>query len=110
MKGLAGLSHTERMQLLKFVAAAIWADLEVSPSEKTFLLSLALRLGLSPNETESVRRWLETPPAPEEVDPARVSPRHRRLFLEALEEACLADRVVDAPERESLAVLRELLQ
>jgi hypothetical protein len=110
MKGLAALTHVERIQLLKFVSAAIWGDLEVSPSEKTFLLSMALRLGLSSEEAALVKRWLETPPPPEEVDPASVPLRHRQLFLEVLEEACFADHRMTAAERESLAELRELLK
>jgi hypothetical protein len=50
------------------------------------------------------------PPPPEDVDPARLPREHRSLFLKAIEEAVAADRVVDAPERESLRLLYELLQ
>jgi hypothetical protein len=110
MKTLAGLTHSERLQLLRFVSSAIWADLEVSPSEKTYLLSLALRLGLSEAEMERAHDWLEKPPPPEEVDPFQVPPQHRRLFLEAMEEAMTADRGIDAPEMESLSLLRQLLE
>jgi hypothetical protein len=110
MSDLHRLSHAERLQLLKFVAAAIWADLEVSPAEKTYLLSLALRLGLSDRETELVRGWLETPPPTEELDPSEIPAKHRRLFLDAIEQAVTADHAVDVPERQSLALLRELLQ
>ena len=45
VKDLVGLPHHERLQLVKFVSAVIWADLEVRPEEKAFLLSLAVRLG-----------------------------------------------------------------
>jgi hypothetical protein len=106
---LASLTRRERAQLMKFACAAIWADLEVSRSEKTFILSLALRLGLPDDETEQVREWLEKPPPPEEVDPALIPPAHRRLFLDAIQEAMAADHVVDGPEQESLRLLRELL-
>ena len=109
MKGLTGLTRQERLQLLKFVSAAIWADLEVSPSERTYLLSLALRLHPSKEDAERVQVWLEKPPLPEEVDPFQVAPRHRRLFLEAMEQAMAADHVIDSPEMESLRVLRQLL-
>jgi hypothetical protein len=109
LKGLASLTRRERLQLVKFVCAAIWADLEVSRSEKTFILSLALRLGLPDDETEQVREWLEKPPPPEEVDPAQIPLEHRSLFLSAIQEAMAVDRVVDGPERESLRLLNELL-
>jgi hypothetical protein len=108
--GLSRLTRAERLTLMKFVCAAIWADLEVSHWEKSHVLSLALRLGLPDEETEQVREWLEEPPPPEELDPARIPPERRRLFLKAIEEAVAADLVVDGPERETLRLLRELLQ
>ena len=110
MEGLASLTRRERMQLMRFVCAAAWSDLEVSRSEKTYILSLALRLGLPDHEAEQVREWLEKPPPPEDVDPAQLPREHRSLFLKAIEETVAADRVVDAPERESLRLLKELLQ
>lgn len=109
MTGVLKLSQAERLQLLKFVCAAVWSDLEVSATEKSFILSLALRLGLPEDEIGKVRQWLDTPPLPEEVDPNRVSPEHRQIFLDAVQEALEADHVVDAPEHETLKLLRELL-
>lgn len=108
-KDLLGLPHQERLQLLKFVSAVIWADLEVRPEEKTFLLNLALRLGLSEEELERTRDWLERPPPPEEVDPTLVPPRHRQVFLKAIEEVMIADHGIVSPEMESLKLLRQLL-
>ena len=110
MKGLASLTRRERLQLMRFVCAAVWSDLEVSRAEKTYVMSLALRLGLRDDEAEQVRDWLEKPPAPEDVDPAELPREHRDLFLKAIEEAVAADREVDPRERESLQLLRELLQ
>jgi hypothetical protein len=72
-------------------------------------MSLALRMGLPTDEAGQVRQWLERPPSPEEVDPNDVPPEHRRLFLDAVEEAVAADRVVDGPELETVRLLRELL-
>ena len=109
MKGLARLTRGERLQLLRFVCAAIWSDLEVSPSERSFTLSLALRLGLPEDEMRLVTEWLETPPKPDDVDPNDVPREHRSLFLEAVAEAMRADEAVDPPEAESLRLLRELL-
>jgi uncharacterized tellurite resistance protein B-like protein len=110
MTNLASLTRRERLQLMKFACAAVWADLDVNRSEKSYILSLALRLGLSNAETEQVRGWLEAPPPPEEVDPAQIPLEHRRLFLEAIEDVVAADRVIDGPELESLRLLRELLR
>lgn len=109
MKGIARLTRPERLQLMRFVCAAVWSDLEVSPSERSFILGLALRLGLPEDEMRHVTEWLERPPAPEEVDPNSVPHEHRRLFLAAIEQAIAADGAVDRPEAESLRLLRELL-
>jgi uncharacterized membrane protein YebE (DUF533 family) len=109
MKDLAKLTRAQRLQLLKFVCAAVWADLEVSESERLYILGLSLRLGLPEDELTQVRDWLDTPPAPEEVDPNTVPPEHRRLLLEAVSEAITVDGVVDGPERESFRLLQELL-
>ena len=106
---LHGLSARDRLQLLKFVCSFVWADLEVGSSEKTFVLSLTQRLGLSDAEIRQVQAWLETPPPVEEIDPTLVPPQHRRLFLEAIEQALTADGAVTPPESESLALFRQLL-
>ncbi len=108
-QGLARLTRAERLQLLRFVCAAVWSDLEVSPSERSFIMSLALRLGLPEDEMRHVTEWLERPPAPEEVDPNNIPREHRRLFLDAIEQAIRVDRAVDRPEAESLRLLQELL-
>jgi hypothetical protein len=109
VKGIGRLSRKERLQLMRFVCAAVWSDLEVSPSERTQVLSLALRMGLPEDEMAQVQGWIEVPPPPEDVDPNDVPAHHRRLFLEAFEETMKADAVVDTPEAESLRLLRELL-
>lgn len=109
MTSLAGLTRRERLQLMRFVCAAVWADLDVGPSEKSFILNLALRLGLPEDEIERVQEWLEMPPTPEEVDPTDIPPEHRKLFRDEIEAAMTADHVLDGPERESLRLLYELL-
>jgi uncharacterized membrane protein YebE (DUF533 family) len=109
MKRLGRLTRADRLQVVKFACAAVWADLDVNRSEQTYILSLAQRLGLPKDEIQQVEKWLETPPSPDEVDPNLIPPEHRALFLQAVEEAVAADGVVDDPERESLRLLRELL-
>jgi uncharacterized tellurite resistance protein B-like protein len=109
MKDLSRLTRSERLQLLKFVAAAVWADLEVNRPEKSYLLSLALKLRIPDDEVDHLADWLERPPPPEEVDPARIPMEHRALFLEAVREAMAADHILDAPERETFRLLEDLL-
>jgi len=94
---------------MKFVCAAVWADLEVSEPERLYILGLSLRLGLPPDELEQVQGWLDTPPAADELDPAEIPPAHRKLLLDAVQAAISVDGVVDPRERESLRLLQELI-
>lgn len=107
---LGSLSAHDRRQLLRFVCSFMWADLDVGPTEKTFVLSLAQRLNLPESEIEQVQEWLETPPPAEDIDPSSIPPEHRRLFLEAVEHAVASDGVINPPESESLALFRQLLR
>ena len=107
---LSSLSARDRLQLLRFVCSFVWADLDVGSSEKTFVLSLAQRLNLSESEIEQVKVWLETPPAAEDVDPSSIPPEHRRLFLEAVEQAVASDGAINPPEGEYLSLFRQLLR
>jgi hypothetical protein len=88
----------------------VWADLDVRSSEKTFVLGLTQRLNLPESEIEQVTGWLETPPSIEEVDPLLIPPQHRRLFLEAMEQAVASDGTISPSETESLALFRQLLK
>jgi hypothetical protein len=106
---LGSLSAKDRLKLLRFVCSFMWADLDVGPSEKTFVLSLAQRLNLPESEIGQVKGWLETPAPAEEVDPASIPPEHRKLFLEAVEQAVAADGAVNPPEKEYLTLFRQLL-
>jgi hypothetical protein len=107
---LASLSAKDRLQLLRFVCSFVWADLDVGSSEKTFVLSLTQRLNLPDAEIEQVKAWLETPPSIEDVDPSLIPPEHRRLFLEAVEQAIKSDGAINPPESKSFALFRQLLR
>ena len=106
---LEDLDGRQRLQLIKFVCSFAWADLEVRPEERSFVARLAARLELDAREQNQVRRWLERPPAPDSVDPMSIPPTHRKSCLEAIEGIVAADGEISAEERESLAVLRDLL-
>lgn len=107
---LGSLSSKDRLQLLRFVCSFVWADLDVGSSEKTFVLSLTQRLNLPDAEIEQVKAWLETPPSIEDVDPSLIPPEHRRLFLEAIEQAITSDGAINPPESKSFALFRQLLR
>ena len=103
------LNHEDRLRLIKFVCSLAWADLEVRPKEKAFIHRLVKKLHLDDKEAKMVEEWLKVPPRAEEVDPARIPPQHRKLFLETVRAVAAADGEIDEEERESLSILEQLL-
>lgn len=106
---LQELSRAQRLKLLQFVCTFAWADLEVRPEERAFVLRLVRRLGLDESDEEQVGRWLEVPPEPESVDPADIPLAHRKVFLAAIDGVVAADGEIQPEERESLRLLKQLL-
>jgi hypothetical protein len=104
------LDAPARMQLLKFVCSFAWTDLKVQPQERDLVMRIAGRLGLTSKEVEQVKRWLDVPPAADEVDPATVPRAHRELFVHAAEWAVKADGKVVPAERDALKLFRALMQ
>lgn len=98
------------MRLMKFVCSFAWADLEVQDAEKQFVARKMDRLGLDDTERAAVKAWLESPPSPEEVDPADVPQEHRQAFLQTIESLILSDDRADEEEMESLKLFRQLTQ
>jgi hypothetical protein len=107
---LSGLTRGERMRLMKFVCAFVWADLKVETREREFVTELILRLALDGGEASQVQRWLEVPPRPEEIDPSEVPNAHRQLFLDVVRQLVSSDDEVNQDERETLALLAALLE
>ncbi|MBI4704325.1 MAG: TerB family tellurite resistance protein [Deltaproteobacteria bacterium] len=107
---LEELSRAERMRLMKFVCSFAWADLEVQDEERAFVAKLVDRLGLNAGERKQVRKWLEVPPRPEEVDPSRIPRQHRELFLKTVHAVVAADQMLAPDEREMLDLFEQLLQ
>jgi uncharacterized tellurite resistance protein B-like protein len=107
---LSDLDSSQRLRLLQFVCSFAWADLEVHPEERAFVLRLLKRLGLGKAEEEKVRGWLELPPAPEDVDPMEIPVEHRKVFLAAIDGVIAADGSIAPEERESLRLLEQLLR
>jgi len=104
------LSREERLKLLRFVCSFVWADLEVSPDERAFVRRMVQKLKLHPAEAREVEAWLEVPPTPDSVDPASIPPKHRKLFLESVKAAVLADGVARPEEQADLVLFERLLR
>ena len=107
---LTGLDRAQRLRLLQFVCSFAWADLEVHPREREFVLRLVQRLELAPDEAKQVQEWLELPPPLETVDPMQIPAAHRKLFLAAIDGVIAADGAIAPEERESLRLLEQLLR
>ena len=97
------------MQLMKFVCSFAWADLEVHPNERDFVAHIVKRLDLGTDERRQVDRWLELPPAPDEVDPTLVPTAHRKTFVDTIVGIIESDGIVSDEERDSLALFEHLL-
>ena len=104
------LSREERLQLMRFVCSFAWADLQITPDEREFIVKLVDRLELDEDERGEVARWLEVPPRPDELDPADIPREHRQLFLDAARAMILSDGEVDDVEAENLVILDQLLR
>jgi uncharacterized tellurite resistance protein B-like protein len=103
------LDRDDRLRLVKFVCSFAWADLEIRPEERTFVDHIVRSLKLNDEDQSKVQGWMTIPPSPESVDPARIPLSQRKLFLDSIEGVIASDGEVAPEERESLALLRELL-
>jgi len=104
------LAPDDRLRLLRFVCSLAWADLEVQDAERDFVKRMLATLDVDDDEAAQVQRWLEVPPAPEDVDPTDVPLEHRQVFLNALLQVVGADGVVDSKEMETLALFERLVR
>jgi len=107
---LDALDREDRLQLMRFVCSFAWADLEITKSEREFVLSMVLRLGLDDQEQEQVAQWLDVPPRADELDPADIPREHRKLFLDAAKAMIMSDGSVNDVEAENLIILDQLLR
>src|SRR5262245_61589257 len=98
------LSPKDRLRLMKFVCSFVWADLEVKDSERKFVARMVKKLRLDDSEKAQVEKWLQVPPRPEEVDPTKIPPEHRQLFLDTVRDVITADGEVARDEWENLAL------
>ncbi|MBW2465431.1 MAG: TerB family tellurite resistance protein [Deltaproteobacteria bacterium] len=107
---LAELNAEDRLRLMRFICSFAWADLEVQDEERGFVAKMAAKLGLSDEEIDQVREWLEVPPKAEDLDPSQIPREHRQLFIDAARAMVVADGRVDPEEAENLALFEMLVQ
>ena len=104
------LRKEERMQLMRFVCSFAWADLEIQDQERAFVVQLMEKLSLNDDEMAQVHEWLQSPPRPEEVDPARIPLKHRKIFLDTVRKVIEADGSIAPDEQENYRLLELMLK
>jgi hypothetical protein len=99
------LSPLDRKQVLRFAASFVWADFEVAEAERRFLTDLARELDVD----DTIDDVLESPPAPEEIDPTSVSPALADVVRATALRAIAADGKVAKNEMAMFELLDDLL-
>jgi hypothetical protein len=103
------IPSTDRLCLLRFAATFLWADLDVDLAEHAFFLDLARELGVPRRSLGGVIDMLSSPPAPEDIDPTRVSPALAATVRNVALRAIASDGRVLPREMELFDLLDELL-
>ena len=99
----------DRLCVLRFAASFLWADLELDLAEHAFFLDLATELGVPDGLLASVADLLSSPPAPEDIDPTRVSPALATTVRNVALRAIASDGRVLPQEMALFDLLDELL-
>ncbi|MEM7434757.1 MAG: TerB family tellurite resistance protein [Myxococcota bacterium] len=107
---LEELSREDRLQLMRFICSFAWADLEIRPQERDFVVKMVARLELTEDETAQVAQWLEVPPRADDLDPEDIPREHRQLFLDAAKAMIMSDGSIEDIEAENLIILDALLR
>ncbi len=103
---LTQLSSADRLQVLRFAASFLWADLEVADSERTFLGVLARELDV---DAAHVSPLLRHPPTPEEIDPTDVPAHVADVVRQTVLRAIASDGHVARAEMTMFELLDDLL-
>ncbi len=104
------LSREDRLRLMRFICSFAWADLEIQPQEREFIVRMVDRLELDEEDTAEVAQWLQVPPPADDLDPEDIPREHRKLFLDAAKAMVLSDGNVEDVEAENLLILDALLR
>lgn len=104
-----GLDASERQYLFRFLCAFAWVDGAVDEAERKFVRRLMEKAGLDGADKLDVEATLLHPPPAADVDPSRISPANRRIFVESIRALIFVDGQVGDGERLQFEALREAL-
>lgn len=103
------LPHADRLCVLRFAAAFLWADLHVDLAEHAFFVALARELGVPNASLPSALEMLSLPPDAEQIDPTRVTPALAATLRDVALRAIASDGRVRTKEMALFDLLDELL-
>lgn len=104
-----GLEASERQYLFRFLCAFAWVDGTVDEAERRFVRRLMERANLSDAEKLDVEATLLHPPPVGEIDPSKISPANRRVFVESIRALIFVDGQVGEEEKAHFEALRAAL-
>lgn len=104
-----GLEASERQYLFRFLCAFAWVDGSIDEAERKFVRRLMDKANLSEAEKLDVEATLLHPPPAAEVDPSKISPANRRVFVESIRALIFVDGQVGDEEKLQFEALREAL-
>ena len=103
------LTQEDKLRLMRFVCSFAWADLEVRAAERALVQNFMNSLELTPESSEKVKKWMQAPPLPEEIDPQDIPMAHREMFLEAARAMIVIDGHISQQEADHLELFAQLL-
>ena len=104
------LLREEKLQVLRFICAFAWADLEIREEERALVNRFIEAIELPEDCFQQVYSWLDHPPRPEEIDPYDIPAELRTAVLYAAEAMMVTDGDVDSRELELLELLKSLFE
>jgi hypothetical protein len=104
------LLREEKLQVLRFICAFAWADLEIREEERALVNRFIEAIDLPKDCYQQVYSWLDHPPRPEEIDPYDIPTELRTAVLYAAEAMMVTDGDVDSRELELLQLLKSLFE
>jgi len=102
-------SSVPALQVLRFAASFLWADLAVGRAERAFFTALASELGVPASAMHEVDEMLVVPPSAEDVDPTTVPADLADTVRSVALRAIASDGRVEPSEMTLFDLLDELL-
>lgn len=98
------------LQICKFLCGVAWADAQVDPAERDYILNLAELMGLSGAQRASVEQWLQLPPDPHDIAPSRLSTSDKHDLIQQALILVNIDGKITTHEERLITLLGKMLR